>query len=246
MSEPKRNPMAPSQAELFSDHAATWWDADGAFAQLHRMTPARMAFLRDHACAHFGRDPNTRKPFEGLAALDIGCGGGLICEPLARLGATVTGIDAIAGNIETARAHADEAGLTIAYEHATPEELVARGLSYDLVINMEVIEHEADPTAFMDAACALVAEEGAMAASTINRTMKSLALAKVGAEYVLGWVPIGTHDWRLFVKPSELARHLRLGGLTIKALSGLVYDPLKGEWRLADDVGVNYLAFAAR
>ena len=239
-------PLSPSQAELFAGHAGAWWDTDGAFAQLHRITPLRMSFLMDQAGVHFGRDAKARRPLEGLSALDIGCGGGLICEPLARLGARVTGIDAVAENIDTARAHAAEAGLEIAYECAAPEALCERGLRFDLVVNMEVIEHAADPTAFMAAACALVGARGAMAVSTLNRTVKSLALAKIGAEYVLRWVPAGTHDWRKFVKPSELAHHLRAGGLALTALDGLVYDPIKGAWRRARDIDVNYLAFAVR
>ncbi len=238
--------LSQSQAELFAGLAPTWWDADGAFAPLHRITPARMAFMRDHLCTHFGRDPKARAPFAGLSAIDIGCGGGLICEPMARLGAVVTGIDAVAPNIATARIHAEEAGLDIAYEVAAPEEIAALGRRFDIVINLEVIEHVSDPGSFMEAACALVAPGGAMAASTINRTVKSLALAKVGAEYLLRWVPAGTHDWRKFVKPSEFARHIRDGGLSLKALSGLAYNPLKGDWSLVGDLDVNYLVFATR
>lgn len=238
--------LSQSQAQLFAGLSAGWWDADGAFAPLHRITPARMAFIRDRLCAHFGRDPKGRTPLAGLSAIDIGCGGGLICEPLARLGAQVTGIDAVAPNIETARAHAEDGGLDIAYAVAAPEEIAAQGRHFDIVINLEVIEHASDPAAFMEAACALVAPGGAMAASTINRTVKSLALAKVGAEYVLRWVPAGTHDWRKFVKPSELARHIRDGGLTLTALSGLAYDPIKADWSLGSDLAVNYLAFATR
>ena len=238
--------LSRDQADLFAGHAPTWWSEDGAFAPLHRITPIRMGFIRDHLCAHFGRDPKAVRPLAGLSAIDIGCGGGLICEPLARLGARVTGIDAVAANIAAARAHADEAGLKIAYEVAAPEEAAARGEAYDIVINLEVIEHVSDPESFMSAACALVAPQGAMAASTINRTVKSLALGKVAAEYVLRWVPAGTHDWRKFVKPSELARHVRAGGLTLTALSGMAYDPIKGDWKLGDDLAVNYLAFAVR
>ena len=238
--------LSQSQTDLFAGHAPTWWNEDGAFAPLHRITPIRMSFIRDHLCAHFGRDPRQVRPLVGLSALDIGCGGGLICEPLARLGATVTGIDAVAANIEAARAHADEAGLEIAYEVAAPEEMAARGTHFDIVINLEVIEHVADPDSFMAAACALVAPGGAMAASTLNRTAKSLALGKIAAEYVLRWVPAGTHEWRKFVKPSELARHIRDGGMTLTALSGLSLDPLKNEWKLGNDLAVNYLAFAMK
>ena len=246
MTESETEYLSKAQADLFAGHAPTWWTEDGAFAPLHRITPVRMRFIRDHLCAHFGRDPKAAKPLAGLSAIDIGCGGGLICEPLARLGAKVTGIDAVAANIAAASAHADEAGLAIAYEVAAPEEIAAKGSSFDIVINLEVIEHVSDPASFMDAACALIAPHGAMAASTINRTVKSLALGKFAAEYVLRWVPAGTHDWRKFVKPSELARHIRDGGLTLTALSGMEYDPIKRDWKLGDDVAVNYLAFAVR
>lgn len=238
--------LSQSQADLFAGHAATWWQAGGAFAALHRITPARMTFIRDHLCAHFGRDPKSIRPLAGLTAVDIGCGGGLICEPLARLGATVTGIDAVAPNIDTAQAHAAEAGLEIAYAVAAPEDIAAQKRRFDIVINLEVVEHAADPASFMAAACDLVADGGVMVASTINRTVKSLALAKIGAEYVLRWVPAGTHDWRKFVKPSELARHIRDGGLNVEAFAGLAYDPIKGEWSLSTDLAVNYLAFATR
>jgi 2-polyprenyl-6-hydroxyphenyl methylase/3-demethylubiquinone-9 3-methyltransferase len=238
--------LSQSQADLFAGHAPTWWSEDGAFAPLHRITPVRMSFIRDHLCAHFGRDPKAIRPLAGLSAIDIGCGGGLICEPLARLGAEVTGIDAVAANISAAKTHADEAGLEIAYEVAAPEEMTAREASFDIVINLEVIEHVSDPDSFMAAACALVAPGGAMAASTINRTVKSLALGKFAAEYVLRWVPAGTHNWRKFVKPSELARHMRDGGLTVTALTGMSLDPLKGEWKLGSDLAVNYLAFAVK
>lgn len=246
MSEYRDRALSSGQADLFAGLAADWWDEDGPFAPLHRITPLRMTFIRDRLCAHFGRDPRSMKPLKGLSAIDIGCGGGLICEPLARLGATVTGVDAVAENIETARTHAAELGLDIAYEVAAPEDMAARGARFDIVINLEVIEHVADPDSFMQAACALVAPGGAMAASTLNRTAKSLALGKIAAEYILRWVPAGTHDWRKFVKPSELARHIRANGLTLTALAGMEYNPLKREWRLGDDLAVNYLAFAVK
>lgn len=243
---PRSEGLSQAQSDLFASYADAWWQPGGAFAQLHRLTPLRMKFLVENACAYFGRDLNSRRPFDGLRALDIGCGGGLVCEPLARLGAEVTGIDAVAESLDVAYAHAKETGLAIEYLQTTPEELISRGSRFDLVVNMEVIEHAADPAGFMAAACTLVDMKGAMAASTLSRTLKSLALAKIGAEYVLRWVPRGTHDWRKFVKPSELARYLRAGGLTLTALQGVVYDPIKGEWRLGRDVDVNYLAFATR
>lgn len=230
----------------FAAQASAWWDADGAFRPLHRINPVRLRFARDHIVRHFGRDAERPRPLRGLDVIDIGCGGGLLCEPMRRLGATVTGIDGADENILVAQAHARDVGLDIAYEVAVPETLAAEGRAYDVVLNMEVVEHVADVDAFLAATAALLKPGGAMVLSTINRTLRSLALAKVAAEYVLRWVPAGTHDWRRFVRPSELARGLRGGGVEIVELAGLVYRPLSGEWRIGRDVAVNYLAFALK
>lgn len=230
----------------FEAQAADWWDANGPFRPLHALNPARLSFIRDHVVRHFGLDADAYKPFAGLTALDVGCGGGLLAEPLARLGAKVVGIDAGEANVAAARVHAAEVGLTIEYRCALPEELAAAGESFDLVLNMEVVEHVTDLSAFLGACAQLVKPKGAMAIATLNRTLKSLALGKVVAEYVLRWLPPGTHDWRKFVRPSELSAALAPHDMRIVALSGATFDPLTASWRLASDLGVNYLAFAIK
>ena len=230
----------------FAAQAGDWWDEEGAFAPLHRINPVRLRFIRDSLCRHFGRDSSSLRPFENLNILDIGCGGGLLTEPMARLGAAVTGIDAAPEGVSAARAHARLAGLEIDYRAMLPEEMAATGRVFDAVLNMEVVEHVADAEAFFEACGRLVRPGGAMAVSTLNRTLKSLAFGKVAAEYILRWVPAGTHDWRQFVKPSELARHLRRAGFEAADLKGMAYDPANGDWSLGGDVGINYLMFAVR
>jgi 2-polyprenyl-6-hydroxyphenyl methylase/3-demethylubiquinone-9 3-methyltransferase len=243
-------PASPSidvaEVERFSALAETWWDPKGSMAPLHRLNPARLGFLRQTLAAHFGRDARSLSPFDGLRILDVGCGGGLISEPLARLGAVVTGIDAAEANIAVARAHARHADLEVDYRQASAEELSAAGERFDAVLALEVVEHVADLDAFLAAAAALVRPGGAFIASTLNRTPRSLLFAIVGAEYVLGWLPRGTHRWDRFLKPSELAAALRRRGLQARDIRGLVYDLLAREWRLGRDLGVNYLIFAVR
>lgn len=230
----------------FSRMAETWWDATGPFKPLHALNPVRMAFIRDHAAAQHGRDPLQSRPLRGLKVLDIGCGGGLLCEPLCRLGATVTGIDASQENIAIARSHAQAMGLTIDYRAALPEVLADEGLQFDLVVSMEVIEHVADVDGFVGAAAALTHPAGGVALATLNRTLKSLAMAKIAAEYLLRWLPVGTHDWRKFVRPSELAAGLRRTGLSVVDLKGVTYQPFNDDWVLSDDLDVNYMAFAVK
>jgi 2-polyprenyl-6-hydroxyphenyl methylase/3-demethylubiquinone-9 3-methyltransferase len=231
----------------FSAMAAEWWDPKGSMKPLHRQNPARMSFLRDRVSTHFGLDPKAPDPFSGLTVLDVGCGGGLISEPLARLGAKVTGIDAAAPSIEAARAHAREGGLDIDYRNVTAEALLDSGETFDLVVSLEVIEHVADPQAFVTTLAGLVRPGGAMALSTLNRTRKAFLMAIVGAEYVLRWLPRGTHDWRKFLRPSEIAGMLRREGLQLEGTAGLVYNPLTESWRLDPrDLDVNYMLFAAR
>ncbi|MCH8834571.1 MAG: bifunctional 2-polyprenyl-6-hydroxyphenol methylase/3-demethylubiquinol 3-O-methyltransferase UbiG, partial [Proteobacteria bacterium] len=195
---------------------------------------------------HFRLDGSARQPFRGLDLLDIGCGGGLLSEPMRRLGAAVTGIDAAEQNVRVAGVHAAQSGLDIDYRCVLPEVLAGEGPRFDVVLNMEVVEHVADLDAFHEACCTLVKPGGVMVVSTINRTLKSLALAKVGAEYVLRWIPPGTHDWRKFVRPSELAAGLRAHGVEIVALKGMTYGPLRDDWYLSSDLAVNYLAFAVK
>lgn len=230
----------------FTAIADEWWDPRGKFRPLHQLAPVRMGFIRDRVTAHLGLDTAAVEPFKGLKILDVGCGGGLVSEPLARLGAAVTAIDAGERNIDVARHHAETVGLTIDYRNAQPEDLLAEGMTFDVVVSLEVIEHVADLPAFLQACAALVRPGGCMALSTINRTGKSFALAKFLAEYVLRWLPVGTHDWKKFVKPSELAAGLRGSGLEITALDGMSYNPVADTWRLSRDLDVNYLAFATK
>jgi 2-polyprenyl-6-hydroxyphenyl methylase / 3-demethylubiquinone-9 3-methyltransferase len=230
----------------FSALAETWWDPSGPMAPLHQLNPARLGYIRDRITAHYGRSLQDPKPLDGLTVLDIGCAGGLLSEPLTRLGAKVTGIDAAAENIEVARRHAEAMRLEIDYRLASPEDLIAGGARFDAVLALEVVEHVADVTAFVCAAAGLVEPGGLLIASTLNRTAKSFALAIVGAEYLLRWVPAGTHDWRKFLKPSELARSLRTAGLTVEDVSGLTYDPLRKGWNVGRDVDVNYILSASK
>ncbi|MEQ8504819.1 MAG: bifunctional 2-polyprenyl-6-hydroxyphenol methylase/3-demethylubiquinol 3-O-methyltransferase UbiG [Rhodospirillales bacterium] len=231
----------------FQAIADEWWDAGGKFRPLHRINPVRIAYIRDHVAAHFGLSTDRDQPLKGLRLLDIGCGGGLLSEPMARLGAAVTGIDAGEKNVAVARLHAEQVGLDIDYRHVLPEDLAGLGESYDVVLNMEVVEHVADLDVFLAASAGLIRPGGCTVVTTLNRTLKSLALAKVGAEYILRWLPVGTHDWRKFVRPSELTRTLSAHGVEVTQLEGMVFNPLSDTWRLdARDLGVNYLAFGIK
>jgi 2-polyprenyl-6-hydroxyphenyl methylase/3-demethylubiquinone-9 3-methyltransferase len=236
----------PAEVAKFSAIAAEWWDPAGKFAPLHKFNPVRLGFIRAEAGPHFGRDAKALRPFEGLSLLDIGCGGGLLSEPMARLGFAVTGADASEKNIGTARAHAAQSGLPISYRAATAETLVEEGLSFDVVLNMEVVEHVADVSAYLAACASLVAPGGITVVATLNKTLKSLALAKIGAEYVLGWLPRGTHDWNRFIPPTELNASLEEAGLTVLKIQGISFDPLNWDWRLSSDVDVNYMVVAKR
>jgi 2-polyprenyl-6-hydroxyphenyl methylase/3-demethylubiquinone-9 3-methyltransferase len=233
-----------AEVAKFSALAAQWWDPSGKFAPLHKFNPVRLDFIRREAAAHFGKDAEPLRPFSGLSLLDIGCGGGLLSEPMARMGFAVTGADASARNIGTARAHAAQGGLAIDYHAATAEALAAEGLSFDLVLNMEVIEHVADVGSYLDACAKLVKPGGITIVATLNKTLKSLALAKIGAEYVLGWLPRGTHDWNRFIPPSELCAKLEESGLSILKQQGVSFDPLNWKWKLSADLDVNYMIVA--
>jgi len=237
---------SPEDVARFTAMAETWWDVNGKFRPLHQINPVRIAYIRDFVCQHFGRDGKATKPFDGLELLDIGCGGGLLCEPMARLGATVSGIDAGDKNVAIASLHAGQSGLAIDYRQQLPEELVKTGKTFDIVLNMEVIEHVTDVDAFLAASAALVKPGGVMVLSTMNRTLKAFALAKIGAEYIMRWLPAGTHDWRKFVKPSELARGLRTNAVEVSDISGMVYSPFKDAWSLSKDLDVNYLVSAVK
>jgi 2-polyprenyl-6-hydroxyphenyl methylase / 3-demethylubiquinone-9 3-methyltransferase len=235
-----------AEVARFAAMADEWWAPGGKFAPLHRMNPVRLAYVRDQLTAHFGRDGTADRPLDGLRILDIGCGGGLLCEPLARLGARITGIDAGAEAIAVARQHATDSGLDIDYQHASAEDLAAAGEHFDVVLTMEVVEHVADPAAFVATAAALLTNGGAMILATLNRTPKSFLAAIVGAEYVLRWLPVGTHDFRKFVRPSELAAMIRRSGLAIADVSGLDYSPLTGTWRIGRNLDVNYMIQASK
>lgn len=234
----------PAEVTRFAAVADAWWDPKGAFAPLHKLNPTRLAYIRDQLCRHFGRDPRSARSLEGLSVLDVGCGGGLLAEPITRMGAAVTGIDATEQNIRVAGLHAQDMELDIDYRHIAAEELAAEGEAFDVVVNMEVIEHVADVPAFLAACRALVKPGGIMLFSTLNRTAKAFAMAIVGAEYVLRWLPRGTHDWQKFLKPSELSAALEAAGFMVPDLSGLSYDPLGDSWRVTRDLSVNYLGTA--
>ncbi|MEM9196449.1 MAG: bifunctional 2-polyprenyl-6-hydroxyphenol methylase/3-demethylubiquinol 3-O-methyltransferase UbiG [Pseudomonadota bacterium] len=237
----------PSEIAKFEAMAAEWWDPQGKFRPLHMLNPCRLQYVTDQIAAHFARDVRSQAPFAGLRILDIGCGGGLLCEPMARLGAEVTGVDAASRNIPVAQIHAEQSGLTIAYRHATAEDLVAEGAAFDIVLNMEVVEHVADPQAYTDACAALLKPGGLMLCSTINRNPKSYMMAIIGAEYVMRWLPKGTHEWRKFITPDELFGLIERAGLTPIDRKGYVFNPVSWSWRVsARDLSVNYVTASVK
>jgi 2-polyprenyl-6-hydroxyphenyl methylase/3-demethylubiquinone-9 3-methyltransferase len=237
----------PADVARFSAIAEGWWDPNGKFAPLHRFNPVRLDFIREQALARFGRDPKARAPFEGLALLDIGCGGGLLCEPMTRLGFAVTGVDASERNIEVARAHAEAIGLVIDYRASTAEALLDQpGARFDLVLNMEVVEHVAEPGQYLRDCAHLLKPGGLMIVATLNRTLKALALAKIGAEYVLRWLPPETHDWRKFLKPDEIRGFLDGEPVEVEGPFGVVFNPLSGRWTRSANADINYMMTVAR
>ncbi|KAK4714532.1 hypothetical protein R3W88_020439 [Solanum pinnatisectum] len=232
----------------FSAIAETWWDAEGPFKPLHLMNPTRLAFIRSTLCRHFRKDPNCTRPFEGLKFVDVGCGGGILSEPLARMGATVTGVDAVNKNIKIARLHADLDPQTssIEYRCTTAESLVEEQRQFDAVIALEVIEHVADPAGFCKSLSALTIPGGATVISTINRSMRAYATAIVAAEYLLHWLPKGTHQWSSFLTPEELVLIHQRASISVQEMAGFVYNPLTGRWSLSDDISVNFIAFGTK
>jgi 2-polyprenyl-6-hydroxyphenyl methylase/3-demethylubiquinone-9 3-methyltransferase len=236
----------PEEVAKFSALEALWWDQDVKFAPLHKFNPVRLGFILREAAARFGRDDRSLRPFEGLSLLDIGCGGGLLSEPMARLGFAVTGADASEKNIGTARAHAAQSGVSVDYRVATAEMLAAESRLFDVVLNMEVVEHVADVGAYLSACARLVKPGGITIVATLNKTLKSLALAKVAAEYVLGWMPRGTHDWNRFIPPAQLQQSLEESGLSILKTQGVFFDVLTWDWRLSSDLDVNYMVVGAK
>jgi 2-polyprenyl-6-hydroxyphenyl methylase / 3-demethylubiquinone-9 3-methyltransferase len=236
----------PEEISRFAAQAANWWDAEGSFRPLHRLNPARLRFIRGELDAHFRCDQQSLTPFEGLTLCDIGCGGGLIAEPMARLGFAITAMDADTEAIAVAREHAAAGGLTIDYRAETAESLAAAGEQFDVVLALELIEHVADPDALLAACAALLKPGGAFIGATLNRTPQSFALAIVGAEYLMRWLPRGTHDWRRFLRPSEFVLGLRRVGLRPTRLKGLTYRLASADWAVSDDLSVNYLLMAVK
>ncbi|MFN3582450.1 bifunctional 2-polyprenyl-6-hydroxyphenol methylase/3-demethylubiquinol 3-O-methyltransferase UbiG [Phenylobacterium sp.] len=242
-----RSSIDPAEVETFSRIAAEWWDPKGKFAPLHRFNPVRLAFIRDQALHRFGRDPEARRPFEGLRLLDIGCGGGLLSEPMTRLGFQVTGVDASERNIATASTHAREQGLAIDYRASTAEALLEAGEPpFDVILNMEVIEHVADPGEYLRDCARLLKPGGLMIVATLNRTLKALALAKIGAEYILRWLPAGAHDWSKFLKPDEIRGFLDGEPVSVDGPYGVVFNPFTGRWSESADADVNYMMTVVR
>jgi 2-polyprenyl-6-hydroxyphenyl methylase/3-demethylubiquinone-9 3-methyltransferase len=246
MPEARRTTIDAGEVERFSAMAAEWWNPNGKFRPLHKFNPIRLAYIRDQVATRFGRDPRSAKPLDGLRILDIGCGGGLLCEPMARLGAEVVGADASETNIEIARLHAAESGVKIDYRATTAEALAEAGEQFDVILNMEVVEHVADVDLFVSKCAEMVKPGGIMFVATINRTLKALGLAIVGAEYVLRWLPRGTHQYGKLVRPEELERALTGGGMRVADRTGVTYNPLADRWQRSKDMDVNYMVLAEK
>jgi 2-polyprenyl-6-hydroxyphenyl methylase/3-demethylubiquinone-9 3-methyltransferase len=236
-----------AEVAKFEAMAAEWWDPNGKFKPLHMLNPCRLDYITSQIAAEFGRDLKADKPFEGLRILDIGCGGGLLAEPMARLGADVVGADAAERNIPVAQIHAEQSGLKIDYRHTTAEALAAAGERFDVVLNMEVVEHVADPLGYLTACQELLKPGGLMICSTINRNPKSFAMAIVGAEYVMRWLPKGTHEWSKFITPDELFELIRQAGLKPVDRKGFTFNPISWSWSISDrDLSVNYVTASTK
>ena len=246
MSETAKSTIDQTEVDRFSAMAAEWWDPKGKFKPLHKFNPVRLKYIRDTASAQFGRDPASHRPLEGLRILDIGCGGGLLSEPVARMGATVVGADASERNIAIASIHAAQSGVDVDYRAVTAEQLAADGEKFDIIFNMEVVEHVSDVDFFMSTCASMVKPGGLMFVATINRTMKAMALAIVGAEYVLRWLPRGTHQFEKLVRPEELERPIVGSGMEIVEKHGVFFNPLSNQWNLSRDLDVNYMVLAKR
>lgn len=240
----KHTTIDQNEIDHFSRIAAEWWNPRGKFRPLHQFNPTRLAYIREKICLEFNRDPVSLMPFENLRILDIGCGGGLLCEPMARLGATVVGADAAHTNIEVAKIHAAQNGLSIDYRTTTAEILANDGELFDIILNMEVVEHVADVNLFIAATAKMLKPQGVMFISTLNRTWKSWGLAIIGAEYILRWLPKGTHDYKKFLKPQELKSFLFQNALTVIDEVGVTYNPLNDSWNRSKDMDVNYMLLA--
>ncbi|HWU61623.1 MAG TPA: bifunctional 2-polyprenyl-6-hydroxyphenol methylase/3-demethylubiquinol 3-O-methyltransferase UbiG [Ensifer sp.] len=246
MSDAARTTIDQAEVDRFTAMAAEWWNPTGKFKPLHKFNPVRIRYIRDKAAAHFGRDANSHKPLEGLRVLDIGCGGGLLSEPMARMGATVIGADASERNIGIASTHAAQTGVTVDYRAVTAEQLAADGERFDIILNMEVVEHVSDVDFFITTCASMVKPGGMMFVATINRTMKAMALAIIGAEHVLRWLPKGTHQYEKLVRPEELEKPLNASGMQIDERTGVFFNPLMNQWNLSKDMDVNYMMLATR
>ena len=246
MSEAARTTIDQAEVDRFSAMAAEWWDPTGKFRPLHKFNPVRLTYIRDRVCAQFGRDPTAHRPLEGLRILDIGCGGGLLSEPMARMGADVLGADASEKNIGIARAHAAGSGMPVDYRAVTAEALAQAGETFDVVLNMEVVEHVSDVDFFLATCASMVRPGGMMFVATINRTMKAAALAIFAAENVLRWLPRGTHQYEKLVRPEEIEKPLAASGLTVTDRTGVSFNPLSNQWNLSKDMDVNYMLVARR
>ncbi|MGB0960470.1 MAG: bifunctional 2-polyprenyl-6-hydroxyphenol methylase/3-demethylubiquinol 3-O-methyltransferase UbiG [Halocynthiibacter sp.] len=242
-----QNSIDPDEVAKFEAMAAEWWDPNGKFKPLHMLNPCRLDYITQQIAAEFGRDLTDDVPFKGLKILDIGCGGGLLSEPMARLGADVVGADAAAGNIPVAQVHADAQGLKIDYRNITAEALAEEGARFDVVINMEVIEHVADPQSFINTSHELLKEGGLLLCSTLNRNLKSYAVAIIGAEHIMRWLPKGTHEWDKFITPDELKTIIETSGLTPVDAKGFVFNPISWRWSISDrDLSVNYVTASVK
>lgn len=246
MTEAGKTTIDQSEIDRFSALAAEWWNPTGKFKPLHKFNPVRISYIRDKVCEHFGRDPRAHQPLQGLRVLDIGCGGGLLSEPMARMGATVLGADASEKNIAIARIHADQSGVIVDYRAVTAEALAADDEKFDVVLNMEVVEHVSDVPFFIETCATMVKPGGLMFIATINRTLKAAALAIVGAEYVLRWLPRGTHQYEKLVRPEEIERPLNAAGMSVIERTGVFFSPISNQWNLSKDLDVNYMMLAER
>lgn len=246
MSEAAKTTIDQSEVDRFSAMAAEWWDPTGKFRPLHKFNPVRIAYIRDKVTEHFGRDPKSHRPLEGLRLLDIGCGGGLLSEPMARLGANVLGADASEKNIGIAKAHAEQSGVVVDYRAVTAEALAADDEKFDILLNMEVVEHVSDVPFFIETCATMVKPGGLMFVATINRTFKAAALAIVAAENILRWLPRGTHQYEKLVRPEEIEGPLNSAGMQVIARTGVFFNPLQNQWNLSRDMDVNYMLLATR
>ncbi|MFM2280567.1 MAG: 3-demethylubiquinone-9 3-O-methyltransferase [Pseudomonadota bacterium] len=246
MTEAAKTTIDQSEVDRFSAMAAEWWSPTGKFRPLHKFNPVRLQYIRDHASAHFGRDPKAHRPLEGLRLLDIGCGGGLLSEPMARMGANVLGADASERNIGIASTHAAQTGVPVDYRAVTAEQLAAEGEMFDIVLNMEVVEHVSDVPFFIETCASMVKPGGLMFVATINRTFKAAALAIVAAENILRWLPRGTHQYEKLVRPEEIETPLGRAGMQVIERTGVFFNPIQNQWNLSKDMDVNYMLLAKR